>query len=157
MQIKDIILDAIRHSRLYEMARNREDALNKLSQLDHNIDEHLLKILIYGKCQSYNHWCKELNNWLREVNSIKVKPSKKRLSLETLRQYLWEHNFESVEEVEDWITSVDRRYRKNYRIVNGDPASVHQQLEDILYDICFDLAQGQLRNIKYYLEKGYNG
>jgi hypothetical protein len=150
MRITNIILDAIIHSSLFEMAEHRKDILLKIDSKAWLIDSHLLKILMYENVIDYDHWCSEITGWLKSVQRLKLKGSKKRLDRRDYFKLLWESLLESVDEVQSHMEEVARDY-PNYKIVNYDPAIIHKRLYDILSNVCYDIEHGIFTDIRSYL------
>ena len=151
MKIKELVLDAIINTKLFEMARSRDDALRLLTSLQFQIGLHILKILMYGKTQDYKHWVNEINTWLNDVQSIYLKPSKKRLGADVYKKYLWEHLFESVSEVQNHMNRLYREY-PNSTIIQPDAILIHKELLEILNKICDDVSQNKFATITNYIK-----
>jgi hypothetical protein len=151
MRIKELLLDIIAASHLFEMAEHRKNLIQKIHSYAYQIDTHLLKVIMYGKVSSYSHWCSEINVWLKTVQAMKLKGSKKRLSKEDYLKQLWESLLESIEEVQSHMEEIDREYSHTYKMIQYDPALVHKEVYDILHDISHDISLGKFTDIKNYV------
>lgn len=151
MQLREILLDAIINTKLFEMATERSDALKLVLSLSPLIDEHVLKIVMYPDASANNHWRTEANGWLRAIQRIKTRHNKKRLDAQTLLTYLWKNNFETIEEVNEWMSDIDEDYRHRCKMVRHDPAENHKILLDIFTNVCFDISKGTFKSIGDYV------
>ena len=151
MKIKELVLDAIINTKLFEMARSRDDALRLLTSLQFQIGLHILKILMYSKTQDCKHWVNEINTWLNDVQSIYLKPDKKRLRAEVYKKYLWEQLFESVGEVQNHMNRLYREYPDS-EIVQPDANLIHKELLEMLNKVCDDLSQNKFTTITNYIK-----
>jgi hypothetical protein len=151
MRIKEVILDAIISTRLFEMAFQRKHAIDIALSQSYQTDIHLLKVLMYERVRDYNHWCDEINSCLKKVQSTKLKTSKKPLDFDTLYEILWEGYLETPDEVRDLMSSIDSEYSKSYKLINYDYFEVHKKLQSILYHTCQDIALTKFKDIGDYL------
>jgi mRNA-degrading endonuclease HigB of HigAB toxin-antitoxin module len=151
MRIKEIILDAIIGTSLFEMAFNRKQAIDSIQNQSYEIDLHLLKILMYGTVRDYEHWCSELNNWFLKIQRTRLKHNKQPLDFKTLYKILWEGYLESPEEVKDLMSDVDRKYSESYKLINYDFVEVHKIIQSILYDVSYDISHNRFNDIRNYL------
>ena len=149
MRIKEILLDAFINTRLFEMARERNEALKVLTNLQDQTSLHLVKILMYSDQPTVNHWESELTNWLKICQRIKLKPKNKHLDYETYKLYLWEHLLETVAEVQDHMNEIFNDY--NIPPSQPDAGIVHKQAESIMDSICKDLSLNQFSDIRSYV------
>ena len=151
MRIKEIILDAIIGTSLFEMAFQRKRAIDVVQSLSYEIDLHLLKILIYEQVRDYDKWCSEINTWLLRIQRTRLKSDNLPLNFEILYRLLWEGYLETPDEVRDLMSDIDREYSKSYKLINYDYFEVHKKLQSILYHACQDIALTKFKDIGDYL------
>lgn len=151
MKIREILLDAIIGTKLFEMAFNRKQAIDSIQSLSYEIDLHLLKILMYERVRDYDHWCDELNGWFSKIQRTKMKHNKKPLEFNILYELLWEGYLESPEEVKDLMSDIDKKYSKSYKLINYDYLEIHKKIQSILYSICHDLSLSKFKDVRDYL------
>jgi len=151
MRIKEIILDAIIGTHIFEMAFNRKQAIDAIQANSYEIDLHLLKILMYERVRDYDHWCTDINTWLSKIQRTRLKHNKKPLDFITLYKTIWEGYLESPGEVQDLMSDIDKKYSKSYKLINYDYFEVHKKIQSILYDICQDISLTKFKDIRDYL------
>jgi hypothetical protein len=151
MRIREIILDTIIGSRLFEMAFNRKQAIDTARSYSYEIDLHLLKILMYEQVRDYDHWCTEVDTLLNRVQRTKLKHNKKPLDFDTLYKILWEGYLESPDEVKDLMSDIDKEYSKSYKLINYDYLEIHKKIQNVLLSVCEDISSSTLKDIRDYL------
>lgn len=75
-------LNEIETEVLTEMAISRRDALSKVSELAPRFVEHFHKMYSGEHPECHNHWAVEMQAWLDYVLNIKLKETKRPLSLQ---------------------------------------------------------------------------
>lgn len=150
MKITEIAIHLMMKTSIFEMAFARAEAIKKVSELQFEIAEHLIKVFMYSESEFVNHWCNELNSWLRKVQRYKPKSSKKPLPYEVLRKILWEQPLESIDEVQSIMNEVSYDYQ-NVKINEPDAQVVHKHVEDVLSKICADISENKFRDVGNYL------
>jgi hypothetical protein len=151
MRIKEIVLDAIIGTRLFEMAFNRKQAIDVVQSRSYEIDLHLLKILMYERVRDYDHWCTEINSWLLRIQRTRLKHNKKSLDFSTLYKTIWEGYLETPNEVRDLMSDIDEKYSTSYKLINYDYFEIHKKIQDILYNVCNDISIEKFKDIRNYL------
>jgi hypothetical protein len=151
MRIREIVLDAIIGTRLFEMAFQRKRAIDVVQSLSYEINLHLLKILMYGRVRDYDKWCHEINTWLLRIQRTRLKGDNFPLNFEILYELLWEGYLESPDEVRDLISDIDREYSASYKLVDYDYFEIHKKIQDILYNVCKDISIEKFEDIRNYL------
>ena len=148
MKIKERLLDVIIHSRLFEMAYERDRGLKKLSNLQNQIDMHLLKILMYHENEAVSHWIGKANSWLHQVQNIILKKGK-RFSTGTYKLYLWEHLLETIPEVQRHMNKIYEKYQLPPD--QPDAQIIHKEAEQIMHNVCVSLSNDKFTDIRNYL------
>lgn len=68
--------------KIQDMAMNRRQAMNRAMDLAPRFVEHFDKIWQYPQSTARNHWASEMQTWLDQILGIKLKETKKPLSLQ---------------------------------------------------------------------------
>lgn len=87
MRIKDVLIDSLIDTKLFEMARSRAAAKDLITHLSPQIIHHLIKLFVFNSPENKNHWLKEIDGWLNQIDDIYLKPSKKKPDWQTI--YNW--------------------------------------------------------------------
>lgn len=62
---------------LLEQAMNIADAESRITAISHELEVHILKLLMCPNNRNYNHWLSEVDSWLRTYNKIRLKNTNK--------------------------------------------------------------------------------
>jgi len=81
---------------ILEMSFRSKFIKQRVIDLEHEINNHLTKIFVFGKSTSLHHWEKEIINHIEKIN-VDVKTRKKRLSFDTYYECLYKNPFEHNE------------------------------------------------------------
>lgn len=151
-EITEKCLDLIIDTRLFEMARERSDAINKVDGVSNPIIYHLIYLHLYPKAQTVAHWKKELNTFLATADDLWLKPTgKRKLSGADYYKLLFENPLEGD------IVQLESRVRKAIRkegqpTIPVDLPRLKEILEKTLHRLSFDLANDKFTDINDYLE-----
>lgn len=155
MKLLDIFADRVLEMPLFEMAMRRKDAIRKVSELEHKINEHIIKSLIFNS-QAQNHWYSELDSWLYKINELEIKPNNDNLSFEILFQELFNNYYDHG------TTSLKKQVVRYLKDVNyATEARTNISLDDIWNKLkiihtklCKDLSIGSLhsKGSQHYIE-----
>jgi hypothetical protein len=153
MKIKDVIVDSLSSTRLFEMAFDRQTAKNKVVDLSPQIFDHLLKIWVLDSPQSSQHWRNEIDNWLGQIDKIYLKSSKKKPSSEDLYNWLI---FDSAPYYsEEYISkTIGKWVRGNYKGINirdHNADVVLNQILSVIQLVCTDISKDNYVTIDEYL------
>ena len=91
MRIKEILLDRLIATELFEMAFDRQLEKNRVIDLSPQIFDHLLKLLVVSgetRTQNARIWEVELDAWFGQIDRIYLKSSKKKPTTTELYQWL---------------------------------------------------------------------
>ena len=88
MTFRDLLLDKIQETSLFEMAHKRANILDKCLFLCGQIQLHLVKIKFFYNKNDFNHHVKDINNWIKDIQRMTL-DGKKRLD----KKYYYEGLF----------------------------------------------------------------
>lgn len=88
MTFRDLLLDKIQETSLFEMAHKRVNILDKCLFLCGQIQLHLVKIKFFYNKNDFNHHVKDINNWIKDIQRMTL-DGKKRLD----KKYYYEGLF----------------------------------------------------------------
>lgn len=150
MRLREILLDAIINTKLFEMAYQRKIAIDKVRSRQDTIALHLVKLLMFSNNNVVPHWKTEVNSWISELNRIKLKPYNHRLYSDNFMQLLFDEPLGTSTDTYDFIKEV---YRLHNQIPpsNINPEQVNKALALIYKSISDDLAIGNFTHIDNYL------
>lgn len=152
MKIKDIVLDWMLDTVLFEMAYQRKHAIRMLENLHPQIAKHLIKHLHYGVSnETKKHWEAELNAWLGTLNDLVLKGNK-RLSGDVYYEHLFTRPLGTLVDVEQRIRTIDKLDGMASHDKVGTSQELHEKLEKILHAISYDLSNDKLEPINHYIE-----
>jgi len=75
-KLKDFILDHILETDLFEMAYTRKKMIKLVSDLQHPINEHIIKLLIYKDDVNEAKHIRDINGWIVKILRMKLKGKK---------------------------------------------------------------------------------
>ena len=87
MKLKEILLDVVIGTTLFEMARSRADAKQVITAISPQIFKHFVKLFVFNSPENKNHWITELNTFFHTINDITLKPNNKKPDKNTV--YNW--------------------------------------------------------------------
>jgi hypothetical protein len=135
-------------TRIFELAYNRKDAMNKIRDLSLNTSMELLKILMYQDSRNQPHWQGKFDGWIRNIQRF----AKGTLKERDLINLLWEEPLGNMDQLEDLISMVEMDYYKPSHHINyNDLTSLHKQMKDIFTSISRDMVNNKRININNYL------
>jgi hypothetical protein len=142
------LLDILMETRIFELAYNRKDAMNKIRDLSLNTSMELLKILMYQDSRNQPHWRGKFDGWLRNIQRF----AKGTLKERDLINLLWEEPLGNMDQLEDLIDDVELDYYKPSNHINyNDLTSLHKQMKDIFTSISKDIVNNKRININNYI------
>jgi len=150
MRIKDIILDIIVESAIFELAYRRKDAINQCRSLAYTIILHLVKVFVFGKVNEYNHWLQELDNYFFKLEETILKGRNHTLSSEKMFQLLFDEPLGHTNNVDGYLKRVIKQY-KNYPVIQPNSQIIHNKIYKVLSDICVDISKQDYKGIENYL------
>jgi hypothetical protein len=133
------LLDLLNETRLFELAYERKNAINRLDNLSCQISIHMLKLIVFNDSADFYHWLTELNGWLNQVDDISLKPNNKKLRKQDYLKYLKEHYLEDEQQISLNIKNLKKRY-KNEQMIYYDSKWVLEKIEYLMDRICSELA-----------------
>ena len=78
MKLKEVFLDIIIGTKLFEMARSRAEAKQLITAQSPQIFEHFVKLFVFNLPDVRAHWIVELNAFFNVINRIYLKPNNKK-------------------------------------------------------------------------------
>lgn len=142
------LLDILIETRIFELAYNRKNAMDKVRDLSLNTSMELLKILMYKNSRNQNHWRGKFDGWMAGIKRY----SKGTLKERDLIKLLWEEPLGGLDQLEDLISIIESDYYKPSNHINyNDLPSLHKQMKDILINMSKDISNNKHININNYL------
>jgi hypothetical protein len=142
MRISDIILERIVETKLYEMAREFQRAMDNVRNHSDTLVEHIVKTLMYGKVEYYPKWIHELDTYCENIldSADKYKRKKKRtIERDTFYKIFHDETVPSMQDLESIVKRIHKKSTNNALKRNLQPLKViqdhrviHAQLLDIL-------------------------
>lgn len=80
---------------IQDMAMSRRRAMNRAMDLAPRFVEHFDKIWQYPQSIDVNHWASEMQAWLNQILEIKLKETKKSLSLQERMDWFFTNGSDS--------------------------------------------------------------
>jgi hypothetical protein len=146
MRLIDIVADKLANTNLMEMAFQRREVENRITDLANPLVVHLIKILVFPKSAYKDHWIKEVNNWLRTINKFKLKPKNKRPTYAQYNEWIIE-KWELYNQIPTILKELKTDYPSEKILL---PNRLREDLLTIMHSICKDLAKDELKYIKEY-------
>lgn len=155
MKLIELFLDRFTESTIFEMARSRADAKDKITELSPEIIDHLIKLFVFNSPENKSHWVNEINTWLWSIDKIRLKPSNKKPDWQTI--YNWMIYDSSPHYNADYVdTLVKRLLTTGYLRVtvhDYDAETVLNQVLKIIEAVCKDISvPNKFVSINQYLE-----
>lgn len=157
MKLKEIIVDWICESSLFEMAHERKKAIDQVRGLQFPLSNHLVKILYLNLPDTINHWISEVNGYLTIMDQIRVKGGNpKNLKPNDYKLLLWE---EPLGHGVSAVRQIIKHFKRDYNGVQNTGLTEYQVYE-ILYkiysDLIYDIPNDKFEDIRDYLRKHAN-
>lgn len=153
MKWQEFVLDKLNETKLFEMAHERKDAKDTVTNLSPQIMLHLVKIFVFESPENVNHWASEINNWLNIIDDIYLKQNKKKLSHYDL--YNWIILDSAPHYAKEYL---DRNVRKMKRtdyaslpLRQYDSEEVMNKIISIIDSVCIDMSNDEFVTIRDYL------
>ena len=142
------LLDILMETRIFELAYNRKNAMDKVRDISLNTSMELLKILMYKDSRNQNHWRGKFDGWMAGIKRY----SKGTLKVHDLFNLLWVEPLGETEQLEDLISMVEADYyTPSYHIDYTDLPTLHNQMKDIFSDISRDIVNNKRITINNYI------
>ena len=142
------LLDILMETRIFELAYNRKNAMDKVRDLSLNTSMELLKILMYQDSRNQPHWQGKFDGWMAGIKRY----SRNTLKERDLINLLWEEPLGNMDQLEDLISMVESDYYKPSHHINyNDLPSLHKQMKDIFTSISRDIVNNKHININNYI------
>jgi hypothetical protein len=149
MKLRDLIIDHLSETAIFELAFRRRIAVDKARNLQNQIARHLIKLQMYADSEHRNHWCAELNGWLNDVQDNELKHTGSPLDKATLFNILFHEPLGTIKDVQSKMNKIYPEYQ-NVPLTQPDAAMVHKNLYGVLSAICVDISNSKFYDIKDY-------
>jgi hypothetical protein len=149
MKIRDLIIDRLSETAIFEMAFRRKIAIDKARSLQNQIARHLIKLEMYASSSQINHWRTELNGWLHDIQDNELKHTGKPLDKETLFNILFDEPLGAISDVQSKMNKIHREYQ-NFPLDQPDAATINKNLYSVLFAICLDISNSNFQDVKNY-------
>lgn len=151
MKIREILLDRIIESKLFEMAFEKKIAMDKARHLQNQIARHMIKIAMYGKSDYVKHWIQEVDGWLYDIQDNKLKGTNRPLGGKDLRKILINEPLGTINDVQ---TKMNRIYNEYPTLAIDEPNvdNISKMITWVLANSCDDIAGSLFKGIRKYLE-----
>jgi hypothetical protein len=147
------LLDILSETKLFEMARYRKDAKDKVTSLSPQIFAHLLKFQVLELAQAERHWMQELDSWFYQIDDMTLKPTNSKPSKKDLVNWLW---FDASPTYNGaYVTKIVKRMKAteyanvSFREINSD--EVCNKIKEIISKVISDIAADNFESIEKYL------
>jgi hypothetical protein len=141
MKLRDLLIDILLETRLFELSFDRKEAIDKIKSNSHTICLHCIKLLILPNSMHRSHWIKELNDRLDEIDDIRTKPDNDKFQAKFYKKYIWEGFLENPDQIKKTIRKIKSKYKEEF-IKDLDSKTVFNFLEAFFDDkICIPLAE----------------
>jgi hypothetical protein len=135
-------------TRIFELAYNRKNAMDKVRDISLNTSMELLKIIMYKDSRNQNHWRGKFDGWMSGIKRY----AKGTLKERDLFHLLWTEPLGELDQLVDLISMVEADYyTPSYHIDYTNLPSLHKQMRDIFASISSDIAINKRININNYI------
>lgn len=156
MKLKDLFLNWVINTPLFEMAFERKVLINKVRNLQDALSEHLIKLLALNMPENVNHWQQEINGYLDLLQRYKLRGRKGRtLSGPEFKEILWNEPLgDGIVEMQSLLNSLGKfkGYPIEQRTILNDH-QLYEVLEKIYHEISYDLANHKVEPIQHYISR----
>jgi hypothetical protein len=100
MKIREILLDSLIGTHLFEMAFARKAIIDRLRSFQDQINEHAIKIIAWPDAQEVPHWKQELTAWGNRLAQMTLRAGRglRPMGFDLPWKHLYLEPFEGVEE-----------------------------------------------------------
>lgn len=151
MKLRELFLDYVISTRLFEMAKSRADCLDKIDAIGPQLARHIIKYLAFDD-PAKQHWIHEINVFLGIISDLRTKPKNKPLNYNDYYKYLWIDPIEFEEQIGIIIRGLITFDYVRCRRSELTDVEIFDMMFNIYKEICMDASLGKLRNIQYYFE-----
>lgn len=153
MRIKDLMVDWLSDTELFEMAYQRKKAIEIVSNYQRQIARHIIKYFYYDVPEeTKKHWVVEIDAWLAIIDEVKLK-NKKRLSGDVHYKLLFDEPLGEITDIQGIVKNIDKiPGMKDYDKI-GSLTDLHIKCEKVLHAISYDLANDKFEDFLFYANK----
>ena len=139
-----------RKKELNELAYDRNQYFWRVSEHDHQITTHLVKICCFDNPDDLNGHYKGLNSWLKPKQNYKIKGGK--ITFDFLNNALWEGLCDSPEVLEQFAKELKQsKYKKVKLYDNIDYDILYNEITKIMTKVVNDMLEHKFNDIRDYL------
>lgn len=154
MLLKEVLLEWLLNTNLFEMAFERKVVINKVRQLQTTIARHFVTLVTFDDLNNLNHWINEIDGYLADIDEAFVKPGTRKLNPAEYYNMLWEeplgHGVLALNQLRSGIFKRDPEYSKLPRRDIPDNLA-YQNLEKLYHKVSYDIANNKFTHIRDYL------
>lgn len=153
MRIKDLMIDWLSDTELFEMAYQRKKAIEIVSNYQRQIARHIIKYFYYDvSMETKKHWVAEIDGWLAIIDEVKLK-NKKRLSGDVYYKLLFDEPLGEITDIQGIVKNIDKIHgMKDYDKI-GTLTELHIKCEKVLHTISYELANDKFEDFLHYANK----
>lgn len=149
--VKDLFLELITETHLFEMAYDRKEAMIYCRGVSFQLMQHILKVYLFPEHQDYNHWKTEIRGWLNGIDDIIVKQKSRKLKFKDLYLTLYEEPVGHTDGIKILIGKmIHRKDIPSIKIENYNV--IQKQISIMYYQLCDDLAIDKMEDVDYYID-----
>lgn len=139
-----------RAKELNELAYDRTQYFWRVSEHDHQIAEHLVKICCFDNPDDLNGHYRSLNSWLKPKQNYKIKGGK--ITFDFLNNALWEGLCDSPEVLEQFTKELKQsKYKKVRLYPNIDYDILYNEITKVMTKVVNDMLEHKFNDIRDYL------
>jgi len=155
MTFKELMIDIISNTSLFEQAFDKKTAENKIRGLADPLLLHLIKIIKWEDKSNYKKHLDDIDIWLDDILRAKLKPRNNRFKSHQYFELIYNEPIGNDLEIIDII--INRRLKKyhNLKVLVYDNENVMTILKNIITLISKDLSNNKLKDIEEYLTLTY--
>lgn len=139
---------------LYEMAKSKSDAEEKIGNLCVPITDHIVKVLKWEDNLNYHKHMNNIDNWFLET--LRYTYNKKRPDQKTFYELLFEDRIDSV----DMLNKIIKRTLSDYHslpVIRKSNEEIYEIMRIMMWEICGDLSKKRYIDFEdYYFPKYSN-
>lgn len=158
MRLRDLLLDILSETALFEMAMYRKEARQTVIALSPTIFEHFIKLFVMSSPNNTQHWINEIYAKFNIIDDILLKPNSNRLTANEI--YKWMIYDAGPDYTPEYLTYVlQRLLRSTYKGVAVHPydaTHICNLILGIIQNIVKDIEKKQFNNLTDYLPNNFS-
>lgn len=152
--LREVFENVIMKTKLFEMAHDRQKALDILRSLQGTIANHFIKVMLFPDHQDCEHWEFELETYFNsEIDRLRLKPKNKKLKYSDYFDVLFDEPLGHPNAVKQSVTSLYKgKIKRIPSIPDVDYEEVRLKLKAMYEELCDDLSIDNYDGIEKYIE-----